>query len=388
MLGAYLGADMALNERVLIGAMLSRNGGDADFTLDNNGNSGRYMLSVVGLHPYLDFRSDGGSRIWATVGFGRGEVEITSRTMGWRASDVRIRNVGAGLDRPMARSGAVDWTLKADVSLAAATVAGGGANRRDLDIDVSRARLAMEAAWNELPMQPYIEFGGRRDSGDGETGSGFELGAGLRLDTAAGWRVNVEARRVAGGAGVEGHEISGGIVKTSASGRGLSLSLRPSYGPAGGLDRGVKENLWRSAKFRQSGGYEPGGYEHRWEMELGYGLSTIRGRPVQAFAGMTARRGGVGLTGERAPIERARVGVDYDYSPALKLKLEYRWRANVFGAAHGPGSMSGLPPAQANIALMDGYGSGCGIDALPKNCDPAAMHIFGPTLVFSAGYRF
>ena len=104
--------------------------------------------------------------------------------------------------------------------------------------DVSRLRLILEAK-RQFAMEgdgtfvPSGEVGVRIDGGDAETGTGLEIGAGVRY---ARGPITIEGQVRA----LVAHEASGyqewgasgaiRIVNPSASGRGLSLCHRPGVG--------------------------------------------------------------------------------------------------------------------------------------------------------------
>ena len=207
--------------------------------------------------------------------------------------------------------------------------------------DVSRLRLILQG---ERPFAmegggmftPSAELGLRVDRGDAETGTGLELGAGLRYLSGA---VSVEGRV----RGLVTHEESGyeewgasGSVRVSPSqtGRGLTLSLTPVWGHAGSQ----AERLWGA---RDASGLEPGGEfeaRARIETEVGYGLVGPRGLGVVTpysglslaeDAGRTLRAGArwqlapgavMGLEGTRQAGRNGERGTN-----AVEFRTEVRW---------------------------------------------------------------
>ena len=151
--------------------------------------------------------------------------------------------------------------------------------------DTGRVRVMLEGSRAfELKgggaLTPSLEVGLRHDGGDAETGTGIEVGGGLSYtDPATGIRVDAKAR------GLVAHEdtdytewgASGSVrIEPDASGRGLSLTLAPSWG----ADSGGAERLWSAGAARgvaPKGTANPGS---RLEAELGYGFFVFDGRGV------------------------------------------------------------------------------------------------------------
>ncbi len=127
-------------------------------------------------------------------------------------------------------------------------------------------------------LTPSVEMGVRHDGGDAETGTGLEFGAGLGyadpswgLDMAL--RVHGLAVHAEEGYGEWG--VSGQLrLVPAVSGRGLSMSLTPSYG----VDPGGSERLWAlpgSSGLAVNGDATP---SSRLDAELGYGMALFGDR--------------------------------------------------------------------------------------------------------------
>ena len=148
------------------------------------------------------------------------------------------------------------------------------------EADATRLRLTLEGSrrfeTGAGSLTPRLEVGLRHDGSDAETGSGVEVGASVRYEGAG---VSAEGSvRTLVAHEAEGYEewgASGALrIDPGESGRGLSLTLAPTWGAAAG---GV-ERLWSVADPR---GLAPGGaFEagRRLEAELGYGFALGSGR--------------------------------------------------------------------------------------------------------------
>ena len=98
---------------------------------------------------------------------------------------------------------------------------------------------------------PSAEIGLRHDGGDAETGTGIEIGAGLRYVSGP-VTVEAQARTLVAHEDSDYEEwgMSGAIrVTLSASGRGLTLSIAPAWGQTGS----AAERLWSGHDARALG---------------------------------------------------------------------------------------------------------------------------------------
>ncbi len=128
-------------------------------------------------------------------------------------------------------------------------------------------------------LTPSVELGVRHDAGDAETGTGLEVGAGLGYaDPSRGLDMALKVHGLAVHAerGYDEWGVSGQLrLVPGGAGRGLSMSLTPSYGadPAG------SERLWAlpasSGLAATNGGAEPTG---RFDAEAGYGMALLGDR--------------------------------------------------------------------------------------------------------------
>ena len=129
-------------------------------------------------------------------------------------------------------------------------------------------------------LTPSVELGVRHDAGDAETGTGLEVGAGLGwADPSRGLDMALKVHGLAVHAqdGYDEWGVTGQLrlVPGGNAGRGLSMSLTPSYGadPAG------SERLWAlpasSGLAATNGGAAP---TSRFDAEAGYGMALLGDR--------------------------------------------------------------------------------------------------------------
>ena len=127
-------------------------------------------------------------------------------------------------------------------------------------------------------LTPKLELGVRHDAGDAETGTGLEVGAGVGYaDPSRGLDMALKVHGLAVHAqdGYDEWGVSGQLrLVPGGAGRGLSMSLTPSYG----VDPSGSERLWAlpaSSGLATNGEAEP---SSRFDAEAGYGMALLGDR--------------------------------------------------------------------------------------------------------------
>ena len=172
----------------------------------------------------------------------------------------------------------------ADYTATSGTLAGarGESSRLRAVLDGSRTfSFASGAA-----LTPKLELGVRHDAGDAETGTGLEIGAGLGYaDPSRGldMALKVHGLAVHAADGYDEWGVSGQLrLVPGGAGRGLSMSLTPSYG----VDPSGSGRLWALpassglASNPGSGSGAGSGAEpsSRFDAEVGYGMALLGDR--------------------------------------------------------------------------------------------------------------
>ena len=205
MVSAHIGMDQLIRKEVLTGVLLSWNLGrfdyrdqDATSGADQDASSGDYQYRTNHIHPYIGWLPYDGLSLWATAGYGYGEIKIDSAVDGGRYTDAIQRSLAGGMDGRILRSdgpllgGVTTLNLKGDVARARVTVEENvdeGFMRQE--VYSHRLRLLLSGEQRRESAQgrvltPSIEVGIRYDGGDSVIGSGVEWGAGLRYATVTG----------------------------------------------------------------------------------------------------------------------------------------------------------------------------------------------------------
>ena len=193
----------------------------------------------------------------------------------------------------------------------------GNANFTELEVDVTRVRLSMEAKRkHELAgggvFSPSLEVGVRYDGGDGQTGGGMEVGVGLHYSNPA-KRVTVEGRvrtLLDNDGEYEKWGISGQVkLLPGADGQGFSFGLSPGYGESGS----DLQALWDHGVSDAAGGDATADYRAYLDAKIGYGVSLW------------------GLEAVLTPYGEMTLGSQDSYRVGMKCKSGTRYEVTLLG---------------------------------------------------------
>ena len=302
-----MGADYERG-RVLAGVALAYSAGEGSYTeADARGEVESTLLSA---YPYLRYMLSERLSVWGVLGLGEGGLTLDiERNDEHIETDVSLAMAAFGARGKLASVAGYDLAVKTDVlfvrteSEAVTGLAAADARTRRLRLTLEGSR---EVKLDGGVLTPSLEIGLRHDGGDAETGSGLELGGGLRWAGLKGFTVEVRAR------GLLAHEerdyeewgVSASIGLSPGEGdRGLSMRVGSVWGAAAG---GV-ERLW-SQRALAGSSFDP---DARLEAEVGYGLGAMRGL-LTPYTGVALSSGG----------ESWRAGARFRLGPALELNLE------------------------------------------------------------------
>ena len=338
LLTGQVGADALLQPDLRAGLAVSWSEGDFDYTDRTTGEpfSGDYTSRMMSVHPYLTWWSPAGLDVWATGGYGQGEIEIKDEEAGTHTSDttLRLASVGASgllpIGDALIAGGTTTLRVKAQASVAQMKVEGNGSLLEEQTIEAQRLRLALEGSHERTlasggSLTPSFEVGLRHDGGDGATGTGLELGGGLRY-VAPALGLTVEGRGRVLAAYEENYEEWGasGLIRLDPGldRQGLSFSLVPSYGQtASGVQRLWDQGLTQGSTQGPSATQAPTG---RLEAEVGYGLVAFAGQGLVTPYSAVILGGGT---------QQYRVGSRLELGPALRLSLEGTRQVTTVGQA-------------------------------------------------------
>ena len=281
----YVGADGRLGADWLAGAAVGRSWGVADYAAAvAGGATGRLTTHLTSVYPYLRGEVSDGLEVWAIGGYGQGAARDAREGQApGAAGDLTMTMGAAGLRQAMAERGGVALSVVGGAGSLSLSAAGGGLTVAGLSAGVHRARVALEAARASGAVSPFVQAGVRYDGGDGQTGAGLELVAGVRASTA---RLDVEAR----GRWLSAHSAAEyeewGVLarlafRSRPDGTGLRAALAPRWGAADGgaglADGGGGLLGGRGmSHLRPGAAWAPGSQALSLDGELGYGWRTRR----------------------------------------------------------------------------------------------------------------
>ena len=321
----HLGTDVRLGPDFVIGVAASWFEGSFDYTDGRSETAvdGEIKSRMTGFYPYMSWSLTEAFSMWAAAGWGFGEIKIEDKDISGRQKGDAIMRTGAagGKLRLISKAGAFSGglttvDLKGEAWLTRLNVEGNDDRIEGLTTDVNRLRLALRGA-HELSLRsgssitPSLEFGVRRDGGDGETGFGAELGGRLAyFSPALGLTVEMNGRGLLAHEGDNKNWALGGGIRydRGADRRGLSFSMLPSYGET---ESRVRELWERGATGGDAGG---GDLSFGLDTEVGYGFAALGGRGLLTPYGGVAPRYGDGRS--------YRLGSRLEIGRRLDLRLE------------------------------------------------------------------
>ena len=334
-LTGQIGIDGCPRDDLLTGLALSRSIGEFDYS-DGTGSSpvrGDYQSRMTSVHPYLGWTSPQGLGLWATVGYGWGDIEIEDAQVRdgdpdypVRRSDTTLKTAAAGASGPLMTDespiagGTTTLMLKGEASWAQVEVEGDDGLIAQQTVNANRLRLALEGSHEQAlasggSLTPSLELGLRHDGGDGITGTGIEIGGSLRYrDPASGLTIEGNGRVLAGQSDYREWGLGGSLrLDPGAEGRGLSFSLFPTWGEtASGVDRLWDQDVAELATDDTAANDNVP--QMRLDSELGYGFGALGGQ------GLLTPYGGFALADEGS--RRYRIGIRFEIAPAFDLSFE------------------------------------------------------------------
>ena len=300
LLSVHVGADLRVVPELLAGVAVRWSQGGLEYTDRSAALSGDYETELIGVYPYASWTAPGiGVGLWATAGYGWGEVVIAGQRETQRKSALRLLTGALGgsgrllATERLIAGGNTLLRLKGSGEVARIELEEAGPIGEQ-ELEVRRLRVALEGshaqrlAWGGR-LTPVLEVGVRYDEDAGTEGAGLELGGELRyahpelgLTVAGhGWLLALHQ------AGYEEWGAGGLIrVEQGAERRGLRLSVAPGLSAGGEPPAGATDA------------------EGRLQAELGYGLELAEG------SGMLTPYGVLTLA-----------GAERDYRAGARLEL-------------------------------------------------------------------
>ena len=333
----HLGADARVGDW-LAGVSVARSAAEADYRFERSvdacggGGVGDGMVDaeLTSVHPYVG-RQIGRGSVWATLGAGSGEVSVERCETGRRnETDLSMRLAALGGRHPFAGGERIEVSVVEEISVLDLTTGDAPGPVGDRSVSVGQARLGLEATGVATPgcdcsLTTFVRAFARGDWGDGATGGGLELAAGVRFRNLP-QRLGIDAgiRALAVHSAEDASEQSANLtfsILPKADGTGWQASLAWRRGTSDARLAALGGN----SPWTAPSGSLPGA-ESQWiaESRLGYGIAVRRGSatPFVEFDAGHSGRGG------------ARFGVRHEFGDRARgLVVEWGIEPSSFGNA-------------------------------------------------------
>ena len=274
----YLGIDQGFGEGRLAGVALSSGRGKVNYRYgESERQKGRYEARLKTVYPYFSAEVADGTRLWATIGYGRGEISnyrAAEEEPG--AGDLRL-----GLAVVAAKHELNEWpsarlSLVGDAGHARLKVKSDVRPLVGLQTKVSRIRAGVEVTGKNYAAAPYLRASARFERGDTTKRKGLEAEGGIRWSGVRyGADLNVRALRLRGKS-ASYRETGIGTsfyYSPSSDGTGASLTLSHDWGRPRGSD-----TLWQNGSLSVTDSESVADTDSARSLnaELGYGLYSER----------------------------------------------------------------------------------------------------------------
>ena len=292
----YLGVDGKVGN-LFAGVALAHSTGDVDYGVSDFG--GNLDMSLTSVLPYANFQLNEKLEVWSMVGIGWGEADFqdavrTGRTEAHATRgtlDLSMRMAAVGANRALATWQNIDLELKSDAFVMSMDgEANGGGAQPEVSARAQGIRLALAGrkelvATEQGRLGANLEFGGRWDGGDAQTGTGAEVGGGLdyrHADLGLGVALQGQYLLFHQADSFDERGVSLTLeFDPGVQGQGFSLALRPAWGAYPGGGAGGAGALWNNDALLRVGGMSqhagPGMASERLDLEWGYGFGPRRG---------------------------------------------------------------------------------------------------------------
>ena len=307
-LSGHIGVDYQLG-RMLLGMALGHSSGEVDYVNSATGGSrGTVDSELLSIYPYVHFSPDGAGEdaVWAMVGFGVGNAEVTREGRTPTETDIEMRMFGLGVRTGVYAEGDLELALKAD-GFYAETESDALEDLPSVDSDSVRGRLALELGHRleqaAGALNSSLEVAARMDAGDAEEGVGGEVGIGLGYTSLLGLDIEVRGRYLVAHSEEDFDEWGASVTvrydTTRTGGQGFTFELAPGWGDANSRTDSMWEDTYTLSGTARQGARSLG--PDRLDLQMGYGLG-LRGWPglltpfsELSLAGQSSRRVRLGV---------------------------------------------------------------------------------------------
>ena len=259
-----------------------------DIGEQRTGGQGDYNLNITSAHPYISWQSGPHLDMWATVGYGEGNLTIERHdNTDVVSTDVSLANLAFGVSRLISQHDGNHIRLRGEMLTGRLDV-NGNEDIVKQSVDTGLAKLAMVLSHprdlrNGAHFDPVYLLGARYDYGDSESGGAMELSSAMRY-TGANRRVS-GVLRAHGVLSQSGEYKEWGVYaqlrnQPGLDKQGISASLTPIYGET------EHQDLWQNTPTFTA---DPDDYALHWNARLGYGINALRDGTLTPFAELAHR---------------------------------------------------------------------------------------------------
>ena len=267
--GVNVGGNVRLEDGLIVGVDVSHDRGEFDWRY-GAGSAGDWNLTLTGLHPYVAWDAGGDARLWATVGYGSGTLEMSDSSImdGSQSSDVTEESVAVGGSWPLqtaSRSG-FSSRLYGEAWSGRFEVEDNGEQIVEVSAQTGGMRGLYEGQWRRAGgSSTLMRFGFQNDSDAG--GFGMVGDMGLHWQGQAGLSAGLESRTVLVDGSLAEWDARVDLARAPTDGDEPKLGLSVSQG-------GTTADI--STLWEQGLGSEPDAVEDRgvaFQVEAAWGVA-------------------------------------------------------------------------------------------------------------------
>ena len=320
-----IGTDTLSESGVLFGVAVGASKGSFGYQGSIGGTSGVLKMRVKTLNPYVGWSVSDSASLWASVGYGRGKINYNDEDAESSSSKMKLSSAAfGGRYRLFSSDGSADgrlvqvdlkgeaWGLRNKVEGDERRLMGSKSRAHGMRLAVERHQSGVLESGASLVLSG--EAGVRWDGGDGDTGTGFEVGGtanygnsatGMKVVATTRILVDHESNRKEWGAGL--------TVGCRIDGRETGMTYRSSLSH-GKAESGV-DSLWDSSAASRASS-EENSLATRLDTEVGYRFYGSSGQHTPY----------VGFGAEDGSKRDYRVGMRYAGGSAISSGLEFERR--------------------------------------------------------------
>ncbi len=320
-----IGTDTLSESGILVGVAVGASKGSFGYRGSIGGTGGVLKMRVKTLNPYVGWSVSESASLWAAVGYGRGKISYNDEDTESSSSKMKLASAAfGGRYRLFSASGSADgrlvqvdlkgeaWGLQNEVEGDAQRPMGSKSRAQGMRIAIERHRSGVLESGASLVLSG--EAGVRWDGGDGDTGTGFEMGGAASYgNSATGMKVVATARVLVDHESDRKEWGAGLTVGCRVDGRETGMTYRSSLSH-GQAESGV-DSLWDSSAASRTSS-EENSLATRLDAEVGYRFYGSSGLHTPY----------VGFGAEDGSRRDYRIGMRYAGGSAISSGLEFERR--------------------------------------------------------------